>query len=55
MEVIFMSKSNKYNSFATKRPVAKQARRKARAHQTAAIARWAAGKTETIEHTAAVK
>ncbi|AVK60268.1 hypothetical protein C5Z26_01730 [Lactobacillus sp. CBA3606] len=44
-----------YNTWATRRPVADKQKRLRREKQTAAIQRWAAGKTETIEATPKIK
>lgn len=44
-----MAEKKPLNSFAGQRPVAKRQRRIRREKEIAAIQRWAAGKTDTIE------
>ncbi|GAB6092575.1 hypothetical protein [Furfurilactobacillus curtus] len=44
-----MAEKKPLNSFAGTRPVAKRQRRIRREKEIAAIQRWAAGKTDTIE------
>ena len=44
-----------YNTWASRRPVAGKQKRIRRATEVAAIQRWAAGKTDTIEKTPKIK